>query len=208
MDDRFPDAAYIDPSARIFGNVVIGAGSSVWPLAVIRAETHAVEIGRFTNIQDFAMIHIGQTRPTIIGDYCSIAHRATLHGCTIGNNCLIGMDVTIRDGVELGDNCIVVSRAYVPEGLVVPANSLVGGQPAKVSRGDAHFLPNRFNALLYHRNALAYARGDHRAWTGPDYDAFVRDVRERLEAEYQALYPPVGTDPEPVDPLDEGKPLI
>jgi carbonic anhydrase/acetyltransferase-like protein (isoleucine patch superfamily) len=188
MDERFPDAAYIDPSARVFGNVVIGEGSSLWPCAVIRAETHAVEIGRFTNIQDFAMIHIGQKRPTVIGDYCSITHRVTLHGCTIGNNCLIGMNVTIRDGAEIGDNCIVAGHAFIAEGTIIPENSLVMGQPASVRRVENHFVANRFNALLYHRNALAYTRGDHRSWTGPDYDAFVSDMKYRLQTEFAVLY--------------------
>ena len=173
----------------------------MWPCAVIRAETHAVRIGRFTNIQDFAMIHIGQKRPTVIGDYCSITHRVTLHGCTIGNNCLIGMNVTIRDGAEIGDNCIVAGHAFVAEGTVIPENSLVMGQPATVRRSENNFVPNRFNALLYHRNALAYARGDHRAWTGAAYDAFVSDMKHRLQTEFEILYGG--------DPLDEDSgPLI
>ena len=118
-DRRFAEATYIDPTARIFGDVVLGEGSSVWPYAVIRAESYAVEIGRFTNIQDLVMIHIGYERPTIVGEYCSIAHHVTLHGCTIGDNCLIGINATVMDQAEIGDNCIVAGHAYVAEGTVI-----------------------------------------------------------------------------------------
>jgi carbonic anhydrase/acetyltransferase-like protein (isoleucine patch superfamily) len=197
---RFAQAAYIDPTARLYGNVVLGEGASVWPCAVVRAESYAVKIGKFTNIQDFVMIHIGYKRPTIVGEYCSIAHRVTLHGCTIGDNCLIGINATVMDEAVIGDNCIVAGHAYVAEGTVIPANSVVMGQPATVRRSRNNFVANRLNAMLYHWNALAYTRGDHRAWTGPEYESHMRDTKRQIEAVFDALY---GS-----DPLDDPAPLL
>jgi carbonic anhydrase/acetyltransferase-like protein (isoleucine patch superfamily) len=199
-DGRFTKAAYIDPTARIYGEVALGEGSSIWPCAVIRAESYAVEIGRFTNIQDLVMIHIGYGRPTIVGEYCSIAHHVTLHGCTIGDNCLIGINATVMDEAEIGDNCIVAGHAYVAEGTVIPDNSVVMGQPATVRRSRNNFVANRLNAMLYHWNALAYARGDHRAWTGAAYEAHMTAVKREIEAMFDALYGD--------DPLDDPAPLI
>lgn len=177
-------AAYVDPSAQLFGAVVLGEGASVWPNVVIRAEAHHVAVGRLTNLQDFVMIHVGWTLPTAIGEHCSITHHVTLHGCTIGDNCLIGINATVMDGAVIGDNSIVAGHAFVREGTVVPPNSVVMGMPAKVVGTRNSFVANRINARLYHRNALAYACGDHRAWTGPDYETFVRDETKRLDAEF------------------------
>lgn len=152
------------PTALIHGAVSLAAGVSLWPYAVIRAEMHKVVVGRFSNIQDFVMVHIGYGSDTVIGEYCSIAHHSTIHGCTIGNNCLVGINATIMDGAVIGDNCIIAGHALVKEGTVVPPNSVVAGVPAKVLRPMPDPLPNVVNALLYYRNAKAYVAGDHRAW--------------------------------------------
>ena len=186
--DRFSRAAYIDPTARIFGNVDIGEAASLWPYAVVRAESHIVRIGRFTNLQDHVIVHVGFHSGTIVGDYCSITHRAVLHGCTIGDNCLIGIGATIMEGAVIGDNCIVAGHSFVADNTVVPANSVVIGTPAKVVRTANNFVANRVNALLYHRNALAYARGDHRAWEGPEYEAERRRWNEEAEREFAAKF--------------------
>ena len=100
-------AAFIHPTAQIYGRVTVGEDSSIWPYAVIRSEMHAVAIGRCTNIQDFAILHVGYGHGVIVGDYCSITHRATLHGCRIGNNVLVGIGATVMDGCEIGDNSII-----------------------------------------------------------------------------------------------------
>src|SRR5262245_30357153 len=128
---RFPQAAYIDPSARVYGQVEIGEGASLWPCSVIRSEGFHVRIGRFTNLQDHVMVHVGYNKPTIVGDYCSITHRVVLHGCTIGNNCLIAIGATVMEGAVIGDNSIVAGHAFVPDNMVVPPNSIVMGMPAK-----------------------------------------------------------------------------
>lgn len=188
-DVSLDNPAYIDPTARVFGKVSLAEGCSLWPYAVIRAEMHAVEIGRFSNIQDHAVLHVGGGGPTIVGDYCSIAHHVALHSATIGDNSLIGINATLMDGVVIGRNCIVAGGAFLSEGKVVPDNSIVMGMPGKVVRTKNNFLQTRRNALIYHRNGLAYAKGDHRAWCGPDFDTWQAEMLKELEAEFQRLHP-------------------
>jgi len=185
---RFPAAAYIDPTARVYGSVEIGQGSSLWPYAVIRAEGFAVRIGRFSNLQDHVMVHVGDRAPTIVGDHCSIGHRAVLHGCTVGDNCLIGIGATVMEGAMIGENSIVAAHSYVANNMAVPPNSIVMGTPARVVRTANSFVGNRVNAMLYHRNALAYINGNHRAWDGPEYEAEMRRWTQDAEREFTALY--------------------
>jgi carbonic anhydrase/acetyltransferase-like protein (isoleucine patch superfamily) len=183
---RFPHAAYIDPTARAYGEVEIGTDSSLWPYAVIRAEGFHVRIGRCTNLQDHVMVHVGYRSPTIVGDYCSITHRVVLHGCTIGDNCLIGIGATIMEGAVIGENSVVAGHSYVADNVIVPPSSIVMGTPAKVVRMHNSFVANRINAMLYRRNATAYAKGDHRTWDGPEYEAELRRWREAAERELAA----------------------
>ncbi len=96
------NAAYVAPSAIMFGKVRMEEGSSIWTNSVIRSEHKQVQIGRFSNIQDLVMIHVGARHPTIVGDYCSVTHRAVLHGCTIEDYCLIGIGSIIMDGAVIG----------------------------------------------------------------------------------------------------------
>jgi carbonic anhydrase/acetyltransferase-like protein (isoleucine patch superfamily) len=173
-------AAFVHPSALFFGEVTLGTGASVWPYAVARAEMHRICIGDYNNIQDFVMLHVGWDTPTVIGAYCSITHHVTLHGCTIGDNCLIGVGATVMDGAVIGENSIVGEHALVRAGAVIPPNSIVAGVPAKVIRSQDNRAANRRNAMLYYENALAYARGEHRAWADPDCHA---RVAARLAAE-------------------------
>jgi carbonic anhydrase/acetyltransferase-like protein (isoleucine patch superfamily) len=187
LQQRFSAAAWIDPTARVFGNVRVGEGASLWPYVVIRAESGHVSIGPFSNVQDHVMIHIGYAAPTAIGAYCSIAHRVVLHGCTLGDNCLVGIGATIMDGAVIGENSIVAGHAFVREGTIVPPNSIVMGTPAKVVRETNNWVANRANAWLYHRNAQHYARGEHRAWDGPEYEAAKAAELARLEAEFAKI---------------------
>lgn len=186
---RLDAPAFIHPTALLYGDVTVAQGASFWPYTVVRAESGAARIGPFTNVQDFVMIHTSPGVPTRIGSHCSITHHCTIHGATIGDNCLIGINSTLYDGCVIGDNSIVGQHSYVKEGTIVPANSIVVGSPAKVVRSRNNWLPNRMNALFYHRNALAFAKGDHRAWSGPAFEAFTADLIERLSAEFAALYP-------------------
>ena len=155
----FARAAYIHSSAHIYGNVKLGTGSSVWINAAIRAELHEVRIGARSNIQDFVMIHMGYDHPTQIGDDCSITHHATLHGCTLGDKCLVGINATVMDGAKIGANSIVAGHAIVMEGSEFPENSIIAGVPAKLIKTRDNSLENLKNAEFYHRNALNYAKG-------------------------------------------------
>ena len=132
----------------MFGAVAIGEGSSLWPGVVIRAEMLSVKVGRFVNLQDHVMVHIGYGTPTTIGDHASITHRVVLHGCTIGENCLIGIGATIMDGAVIGANSIVAGHTFVREGQIIPPNSIVVGTPAKVVRTADNFVANRLDAWL------------------------------------------------------------
>ena len=156
------ETAWVHDSALIYGHVSIGSDSSVWPYVVMRSEMYHIDIGARTNIQDFVMVHVGAGTPTIIGDDCSITHHATLHGCTIGDKCLIGINATIMDGAKIGNNCIVAGHSIVTEGSEFPDNSIIAGSPAKLVKtrdsGDA----NAMNAAFYVQNAKNYAEGVHR----------------------------------------------
>lgn len=160
--------AFIHPTTLIYGKVSLSAGVSVWPYAVIRAEAHEVTIGEGSNVQDFVMIHVGNGTGTHIGRNCSITHRVTLHGCTIGDDVLVGIGATIMDGCVIGANSIVAGGAFLKEGTVVPPNSIIAGVPAVVKAERDSGAANRFNAHLYRMNAEAFARGDHRVWADAD----------------------------------------
>jgi carbonic anhydrase/acetyltransferase-like protein (isoleucine patch superfamily) len=179
-------AAYVHPSAQLHGRIVAHEGSSIWPQAVIRAESFEVVLGAHCNVQDFVMIHVGTDTGTSIGPHTSLAHHCTVHGARIGDSCLIGIGAIVMDACVVGDNSIVGSGALLLEGMVVPPNSVVVGSPARVIKTVNSWVANRLNAALYYRNALAYQRGDYRAWHGPDYDAFLERERRRLESELAA----------------------
>lgn len=174
---------HVAASAQIYGEVAIGAGSSVWPNAVVRAECRHVRIGRVTNLQDFVMIHVGYDHPTEIGDFCSITHHATIHGATVGDACLVGIGAVLMDGVVLGAGSIVAGGAVLTEGSVFEPGSIVAGVPAKAIKRRDSTRENRLNAWLYHRNALAYARGDHRAWHGEEFERWKAGLLGELETD-------------------------
>lgn len=177
------DAAYVHDTAHLYGKISIGEHSSVWINVVARAEHKEIVIGRYTNIQDFVMLHIGDTTGTYIGSHCSITHHCTIHGCTIGDNCLIGINSTIMDGCVIGDNCIIAGHTFLKEGTVVPPNSIVMGAPGTVTRTQNNFVRNRLNAYLYYRNALAYANGQYREWDSANFAAGMMAEMDRLKAE-------------------------
>ena len=185
---RVNAAAYIHPSAQIYGDVAIGKGSSVWINVAMRAESFFIKIGAHTNIQDFTMIHVGAATPTIIGDHCSITHHCTIHGCTIGDNCLIGINATVMDGAVVGENSIVAGGAFVREGAVVPPNSIVMGIPARVAKARNNWVANRMNAFLYEQNAEAYASGEHRVWSDPTGQAAMNEKMNALREDFNLLF--------------------
>lgn len=174
--------AYVDPTARIFGRVSAGEGSSFWPYCVIRAEGADVRIGRCCNIQDGAVIHVGSGRGTRIGDYCSIAHRAVVHGAVVEDDCLIGIGAVVMDGAKIGPRTVVGAMALVPPGAEIPAGSVVMGVPGKVVASRDNFAQVRRNALIYHRNAVAYAEGRHDAWRGEAFAEWREQLAQRFAA--------------------------
>ena len=165
---RIDEAAWVAASAEIYGRVTIEAQGSVWPNCVIRAEDHEVRIGQCTNLQDFVMVHIGYANPTIIGSHVSVTHHATVHGCVIEDDCLVGINAVVMDGAVIGQGSIIAPGAVVTEGTKIPAFSIAAGIPAKVIKERDNTEANRENALLYHANAEAYRLGDHRVWDGMD----------------------------------------
>ena len=179
-------SAYVHDSAVIYGQVTLAEGVSLWPNVVIRAEAREVSIGRCSNLQDFVMIHVGEASGTWIGAYCSIAHRATVHGARIGDQCLIGINATLMDGVELGENSIVAGHCIVPRNGRIAANSVVAGIPGKVIASRNNWVANRFNALLYQRNAEAYRRDEHRAWDDSS-EPWQRQTLATLKAEFARM---------------------
>lgn len=179
----------IDPSVwraagvQVYGRVTIAPHASLWPNCVIRAETQEVRVGRYSNLQDFVMVHVGYGHPTCIGDFCSVAHHATVHGCRIGDACLIGIGAVVMDGAVIGAGSIVAGGAVVGEGRAFPAGSIVAGVPARQIGERDSTRANRMNAWLYHRNAEAYARGDQRAWDGPEFEAWRTAKLAQIEAD-------------------------
>jgi carbonic anhydrase/acetyltransferase-like protein (isoleucine patch superfamily) len=135
---RFPrvhPSAFIDDSAQVIGDVDIGEESSVWMMVVIRGDVHRIRIGRRSNVQDGTIVHVmKETHPTTIGDNVTIGHAAVIHGCTIDDQCLIGMRATLLNGSHIGSGSIVAAGSLVTEGMIVPPRSLVMGSPAKVTR--------------------------------------------------------------------------
>ena len=182
------DPAFIHPSALMYGKVRIGKQASLWPHVVIRGESLGIEVGPYTNLQDFVMVHESRFFPTRIGAYCSVTHHATVHACIIGDNCLIGINATVMDGAVVGDNCIIAGHCIVTENAEIPDNSIVVGSPGKVIRTTNSYVSNKFNALMYHRNATHFARGSHRAWDGsPEFEAWVESETNRLEEEFAVM---------------------
>jgi carbonic anhydrase/acetyltransferase-like protein (isoleucine patch superfamily) len=182
MSDKLDihETVWLAASSEIYGHVTIGAHSSLWPNSVIRAECEEVRIGEGTNIQDFVMIHVGYGHSTTIGDHCSITHHATVHGATVEDDCMIGINAVVMDGAVVGRGSIVAPGAVVREGVVIPPFSIVAGVPGKVLKTRDSTADNRMNAWNYRRNAAAYRDDNHRAWSGADYDAFIAEKTAEL----------------------------
>jgi gamma-carbonic anhydrase len=127
--------AFIEATAVVIGDVVIGSESSVWFQAVVRGDVHHIRIGHRTNIQDLSLLHVTHdTHPLNLGDDITIGHHVVLHGCTIHNRVLVGMGAIIMDGVVIEEDCIIGAGALVTEGRTIPSNSLVLGSPARIKR--------------------------------------------------------------------------
>ncbi|MFV0520400.1 MAG: gamma carbonic anhydrase family protein [Lachnospirales bacterium] len=126
------DTTFIGEGAKLIGDVTIKDNVNIWYNAVIRGDESYISIDENTNIQENCTIHVSQNQPTTIGKNVTVGHNAILHGCTIEDNCLIGMGATILDGAVIGYGSLVGANALVTSGTIIPKNSLVLGSPAKV----------------------------------------------------------------------------
>jgi carbonic anhydrase/acetyltransferase-like protein (isoleucine patch superfamily) len=125
---------WIAPNAYVIGNVSLGRNVSVWFGSVLRGDNELIEVGEDTNIQESCVFHTDMGVPFKVGRGCTIGHRALLHGCTIGDNCLIGIGATVLNHTVIGENCLIGAHTLLPEGKSIPAGSLVMGSPGKVVR--------------------------------------------------------------------------
>lgn len=155
------DDVWVAPSADVIGDARLGEGASVWFGAVIRADNTPILVGARTNIQEGAMLHSDPGAPLTIGEGCTIGHHAILHGCTIGDNVLVGMGATVLNNAVIGENCLIGANALVTEGKVFPAGSLIVGAPAKAMR---ELTPEaiaglKMSAAAYATRQRVYAEG-------------------------------------------------
>ena len=180
---RIHESAFLADSARVYGEIEIAEGASLWHHVVMRAECQRIKVGRMTNIQDFVMVHVGYDDPTTIGEFCSVAHHATVHGATGEDHCLVGINAVIMDGAVIGRGSIVAGGAVVSEGKKFAPGSIIAGVPARVIATRDSARENRLNAWLYHRNAEHTRRGDYRAWDGPEFIAWREAKRAEIAAD-------------------------
>jgi carbonic anhydrase/acetyltransferase-like protein (isoleucine patch superfamily) len=125
---------WIAPNAVVVGKVKLDRDVGIWFGAVLRGDNELIHIGECSNIQDGCVLHTDMGAPLTVGRNCTIGHRAVLHGCTIGDNTLIGMGSTILNHSRIGRNCLIGAHALIPEGKSIPDNSLVMGAPGKIVR--------------------------------------------------------------------------
>ncbi len=158
LHPKVDNNVFIAEGAKIIGNVSISANASIWFNAVLRSDVHPITVGQYTNLQDNCTVHVWYEFPTTIGDYVTVGHGAILHGCTIGNNCLIGMGAIILNYAEIGENCIIGAGTLIPEKKKIPPNSLVMGSPGKVIRqiSAEEIEVIRQSALVYAQDAKNY----------------------------------------------------
>ena len=146
---------YVAANATIIGSVRIGSSSSVWFNCVLRGDNDWIEIGERSNIQDGAVLHTDPGLKLVVGDNVTIGHKAMLHGCTIGNDSLVGIGSTVMNGAHIGSRCIVGAHALVTENKEFPAGSLILGAPARVVRelSDEEMAYVRHSADIYVQNS-------------------------------------------------------
>lgn len=156
------DSAWIAPNATLIGNVTLGPESSVFYGSVLRGDTDAIVLGARSNLQDNVVVHCDTGIPTTIGSGVSVGHGAVVHGCTVENDCLIGMNATIMNGAVIGAESLVAGGAVVLEGAVFPPRSLIAGVPAKLRRelSDDDIAAVRANADHYVELSRAHAAID------------------------------------------------
>lgn len=161
ISPELADDAWVAESATVLGRVKMEPGASVWFGAVVRGDNDLIVIGARSNIQDNSVLHTDPGLPLTIGEGVTVGHQVMIHGCTIGDNTLIGIGSTILNGAKIGKNCIIGAHALITEHKVIPDNSVVMGSPGKVVKtlpeGGAAML--KMSADLYVKNAQRYKAG-------------------------------------------------
>jgi carbonic anhydrase/acetyltransferase-like protein (isoleucine patch superfamily) len=160
ISPRIASDAWIAPGCYVIGNVVVADRASVWFGSTLRGDNETITIGAGSNVQENCVLHTDMGFPLTIGAGCTIGHKAMLHGCTIGENSLIGMGATVLNGAVIGKDCLIGAGALITEGKQIPDGSLVMGVPGKVVRAldDQAIAGLRLSALSYQENAARFAR--------------------------------------------------
>jgi carbonic anhydrase/acetyltransferase-like protein (isoleucine patch superfamily) len=164
ISPTIPASCYVDDSAQIIGDVVLGEHASIWMNAVLRGDVHSIRVGAYSNIQDCSVLHGMKERYGVfIGDYVTVGHSVTLHGCTIGNRCLIGMGSIILNGAIIGDGSIIAAGTLIPEKTVVEPGSLWMGFPGQFRRKlveeDTESIMRYANNYLGYKDSYLAERG-------------------------------------------------
>lgn len=148
---KVDDSAWIAPNATVIGRVRLEAEVSIWYGAVVRGDVEDITIGARTNIQDGCALHADPGFPLVVGTGVSVGHNAILHGCTVGDDVLVGMGATVLNGAQIGAGTLIAANALIPEGAVIPPGSLVAGVPGKVRRelSEAEREGLKLNAAVY-----------------------------------------------------------
>ncbi len=151
---------WVAPNAVVLGSVHLGENASVWFGAVVRGDNELITVGRNSNVQDGAVLHTDPGMPLMIGADVTVGHQAMLHGCTIGDGSLIGINAVVLNGATIGENCLIGANALVTEGKEIPPNSMVMGAPGKVVRelNEKEIAGLQMSAAGYVANAKRFAR--------------------------------------------------
>ena len=162
LDGTYPDCdpdSWTAPNATLIGRVRLAAAASVWFGAVLRGDNEWITVGPRSNVQDGCVLHTDMGSPLDIGAGCTVGHLAMLHGCSIGNNSLIGIGAVILNGARIGQNCLIGAKALITEGKIIPDGSLVMGAPGKAVRQltDAEIAGLTASAAHYVENWRRYA---------------------------------------------------
>ncbi|MDC0737288.1 gamma carbonic anhydrase family protein [Cognatishimia sp. SS12] len=153
--------SWVAPDANLIGDIVVSPGASVWFGCTLRGDNEQILIGDGSNVQENTVMHTDMGYPLVVGAGCTVGHKAMLHGCTIGDNSLIGMGATVLNGAKIGRNCLIGAGALITEGKEIPDGSLVMGAPGKVVRQlDAGAIEGlRKSALNYQANMRRFRAG-------------------------------------------------
>jgi carbonic anhydrase/acetyltransferase-like protein (isoleucine patch superfamily) len=152
-----PDSCYVDESAQLIGDVALGEQASIWMNAVLRGDVHSIRIGAYSNVQDCSVLHGMKNQYSVnVGEWVTVGHNVTLHGCTIEDTCLIGMGAVILNNARVGRGSIVGAGSVIPEGMIIEPNSLVMGVPGKIKK---RLKPEEEETILrYAKNYLDYTQ--------------------------------------------------